>query len=142
MLTRQHVNDLAYEIVGCAIEVHKEIGPGVLESIYELCMIEELRRQSLKVVGQVPIKVHYKGKPLDAEYRIDLLVEDLIIVELKAVEEFIPVHRAQLLTYLKLLQKPKGLLINFNCANIVKEGLVPLVTPSFAELPEKVWMNH
>jgi GxxExxY protein len=134
MITQKVVNDLAYKIVGCAIEVHKQLGPGLLESIYERCLKYELELNGLKVRTQIPVEVNYKGKKIDSDLRLDLLVEDLIVVELKSVETMLPLFQAQLITYLKLLNKPKGLLINFNCENITK-SLIPIVTQEFAKLP-------
>lgn len=134
-LTKQQVNSLSYRIVGCAIEVHKQLGPGLLESVYENCFVDELKSQGLKVDRQVPVPIYYKGKDLGTNLVLDVLINDLIIVELKAVEVMIPVFKAQLLSYLKLTGKPKGLLINFHCEN-VKDHLVPLVTDVFANLPE------
>ena len=133
-ITKKYVNDVAYRIVGCAIEVHKQLGPGLLESVYELCLIDELKSQNLFVQRQVPVPINYKGKDLGNTLVLDLLVDELIIVEIKAVEIMIPVFKAQLLSYLKLTGKPKGLLINFHCENI-KDHLVPLVTDNFARLP-------
>jgi len=134
MITQKIVNDLAYKIVGCAIEVHKQLGPGLLENIYERCLKHELELNGLKVLTQIPVEVNYKGKKIDSDLRLDLLVEDLIVVELKSVETMLPLFQAQLITYLKLLKKPKGLLINFNCENITK-SLIPIVTQEFAKLP-------
>ncbi len=134
-ITKKYVNDLAYKIVGCAIEVHKQLGPGLLESVYETCFIDELIMQSFEVKRQVPVSIIYKGKDLGTTLVLDLVINDLIIVELKAVEMIIPVFKAQLLSYLKLTGKPKGLLINFHCENI-KDQLVPLVTDEFTKLPE------
>ncbi|MCF8237520.1 MAG: GxxExxY protein [Saprospiraceae bacterium] len=136
MKSKSEINEIAYRIVGSAIEVHKELGPGLLENIYEESLVMELELNGLKVKRQLEVPVQYKGVPLKSNYRIDLLVEDLIIVELKAVEEISPVFQAQLLTYMKLLKKPKGLLINFNVGNITYEGLVPLVIEYFKQLPE------
>lgn len=135
MITQKYVNNLAYQIVGAAIEVHREIGPGLLESIYERLLKHELFLRGFKVETQVNVPVLYKGKNIECDLRLDLLVEDLIIVEFKAVEKMIPLYEAQLLTYLKLLKKPKGLLINFNTNNITK-SLVPLVTEYFSILKE------
>ena len=135
MITQKCINDLAYKIVGCAIEVHQELGPGLLESVYEKCLIHELKLKGLEVSSQQLVPLSYKGESIDCNLKIDLIVNDLIIIELKAIEVILPVHQAQLLTYLKLLQKPKGLLINFNCENITKQ-LIPLVTDKFAELPK------
>ena len=107
-------------IIGAAIEVHKELGPGLLESVYEACLIEELDRRGLKVESQITFPLLYKGKKLDKEFRIDLLVEDKVIVELKAIDEILPVHEVQLVTYLKLTGKRLGLLINFNVPTLIK----------------------
>lgn len=134
-ITKQYVNNLSYKIVGSAIEVHKQLGPGLLESVYETCFVEELISKGLKVDRQFPVPIHYKGKDLGVNLVIDVLVNDLVIVELKAVAAMIPVFKAQLLSYLKLTGKPKGLLINFHCENI-KDHLVPLVTEEFSKLPD------
>ncbi|HSL88374.1 MAG TPA: GxxExxY protein [Ignavibacteriaceae bacterium] len=134
-ITKSYINNLAYKIVGCAIEVHKQLGPGLLESVYETCFVDELNSNGFYVQRQVPIPIIYKGKDLGTNLILDLLVNELIIIELKAVEVIIPVYKAQLLSYLKLTGKPKGLLINFHCENI-KDHLVPLVTAEFAKLPE------
>ena len=136
-MTQKVLNDLAYKIVSCAIEVHKQLGPGLLESIYEECFIEELRINDLQVAYQERIPLVYKGKLLKNELRLDVVVNDCIIVELKATEEIIPLFKAQLLSYLKLTGIPKGLLINFNCLNITSQGLVSLVTEKFANLPKE-----
>lgn len=136
MKSKGEINEIAYRIVGSAIEVHKELGPGLLENIYEESLVMELELNGLKIKRQLEVPVLYKGVQLKSNYRIDLLVEDMVIVELKAVEEISPVFQAQLLTYMKLLKKPKGLLINFNVGNITHEGLVPLVNEYFKQLPE------
>lgn len=135
MVTQKYINDIAYKIVGCAIEVHKQLGPGLLESVYEECLIEEMAESSLEVRKQIAVPIAYKGKELSSPLKLDLIVNDLVIVEIKSVEILIPVFKAQLLTYLKLTGKPKGLLINFNCENITKE-LVPLVTEEFGKYPK------
>jgi len=135
MITQKYVNDIAYKIVGCAIEVHKNLGPGLLESIYETCLIEELSNSGLAVQSQLFLPIKYKKKDLGGILKFDLLVNDLIILELKAVDIMIPLFKAQLLSYLKLTGKPKGLLINFHCENIV-EQMVPLVTEKFSKLPK------
>lgn len=135
MITQKLVNDVAYRIVGAAIEVHKHLGPGLLESIYETCLIEELREADLQVKSQVYVPIKYKNKDLGGTLKLDLLVNNLIIVELKAVDVMIPLFKAQLLSYLKLTGKPKGLLINFHCENIIQQ-MVPLVTEEFSKLPK------
>lgn len=105
---------LTREIIGGAIEVHRALGPGLLESVYEECLAHELTERGLRVVRQVPLPVVFKGKRLDCGYRIDLIVNDLVILEIKAIERVLSVHEAQLLSYLKLSGKKVGLLLNFH----------------------------
>lgn len=136
IVNQDYVNDMAYKIVACAIEVHKTLGPGLLESIYHSCLIEELEQSGLITESQVEVPVKYKGKDIGGKLRIDILVNELIIVELKSVESILPVHKAQLLSYMKLAHVPKGLLINFNCDNIVKQ-MVPLVNEIFSNLSKE-----
>ena len=109
-------------IVDAAYRVHKELGPGLLESVYEYCLIEELKSRNLTVNSQMKLPIIYRGKVLDKEFVIDILVENTIIVELKAVEMILPVHEVQLLTYLKLADKKLGFLINFNVP-LIREGI-------------------
>lgn len=132
MITQKSINNLAYKVIGCAIEVQKELGPGLLESIYQRCMEVELKNKNLSFQSQLKIPIKYKTVTMDCDLRLDILVEDLIIVELKTVETLLPLFHAQLLTYMKLLQKPKGLLINFNSDNIVN-NTVSLVNQHFNE---------
>ncbi len=113
MLTQQEMYDLMYDVRGAAMEVYNHFGPGLLESVYEKAMIQELTLRGLKVVSQVPISIMYKGAAIGDDLRLDLLVEDELIVELKSVEEIKDVYYKQLRTYLKLLDKSEGLLINF-----------------------------
>ncbi len=113
---------LATTIVDAAIKVHARLGPGLLESVYEACLAHELKNRGLKVATQVWLPVLYEGLQLDAGLRIDLLVEDQVVIELKAVEAVLPVHHAQLLTYLKLSGHRLGFLMNFNAA-LLKDGL-------------------
>jgi len=113
-------------IIGAAIEVHKSLGPGLLESAYEACLAYELRQLGFKVEQQLPLPVTYKHVRLDCGYRLDLLVEDAIIVEVKAVEQLAPIHDAQLLSYLRLSGKCVGLLLNFH-ARVLKDGLKRIV---------------
>lgn len=135
-LTKKFVDELTYQIIGAAIEVHKALGPGLLESVYHKCMKQELSLRKLHFLSELMVPVSYKGIDLDAELRCDLLVEDAIVTELKAVDASAPIHEAQLLTYMKLLQKPKGILINFNCANLFKEGQRTYVNELFRGLPD------
>ncbi len=137
MLTQKHINELSYKIIGYAIEVHKELGPGLLESVYEKCLAHLLQQNGHTINRQQIIPVDFKGLQLDCDLRLDLLVDNLVVVELKTVETILPVHEAQLLTYLKLLKKPKGILINFNCTNIFKEGQKTFVTEYFKNLPKE-----
>ncbi|MFK7934065.1 MAG: GxxExxY protein [Saprospiraceae bacterium] len=135
-LTKKIINGLTYEIIGAAIEVHREMGPGLLESIYEKCMVQELKLRGIEAVTQKSVPLFYKGIELDAELRYDLLVEDCIVVELKAVLKMIPIFEAQAMTYAKLLKVPKAILINFTCTNIFKEGQKTFVNEIFRVLPD------
>jgi GxxExxY protein len=116
-------NKLTETIIGAAIEVHRALGPGLLESAYEECLCHELDLRSVPYTRQAPLPVRYKGLDLDCGYRIDLLVQDNVVVELKSVENILPIHEAQLLTYLKLGGWQVGLLINFNVP-VLKQGIV------------------
>ena len=133
-MTQKYINTLSRTILGAAIEVHKELGPGLLENIYERCLAHILLEKGLKIVTQQKIPLEFRGLKLYCDLRFDLMVDDLIIVEIKTVERILPIHEAQLLTYLKLLKKPKGILINFNCTNIFKEGQKTMVTELFSSL--------
>lgn len=119
-------DELSNRIIGCAIEVHRTLGPGLLESTYEQCIAHELRQNKIAFKLQHPLPVHYKGMKLDCGYRVDLLVQDELIVELKSVDTLQGIHEAQLLTYMKLAQIHTGLLINFNTRRI-KDGMKRLV---------------
>lgn len=115
--------DLTKKIIGVAIDVHKELGPGLLESIYEECLAAELEDRKISFRRQLDLPVRYKGRVLDSAYRVDFLVEEKVIVELKSVEELLPIHEAQMLTYLKQGGWRLGLLINFN-VRVLKKGIV------------------
>lgn len=116
--------DLTERVIGAAIEVHREIGPGLMESAYEECLCHELHLRELVFTRQVPLPVRYKGINLDCGYRLDLVVEDSLVLELKCVEHILPVHEAQLLTYLKMTGKRVGLILNFNVAVLARGGIV------------------
>ena len=116
----QPLNDLSYLIIECGIEIHRALGPGLLESTYRKCMLYELGQRKLVVVAEKVVPVRYKELVLDAGYRVDLIVEDTIVVELKAIETVMPVHRQQVLTYLRHADKPLGLLMNFNVEVLTK----------------------
>jgi GxxExxY protein len=113
---------IAAEVVDSALKIHKKLGPGLLESAYEACLEHELKKRAFSVESQKPQPVHYDGIVIDVGYRIDLLINDLVIIELKAVAELAPIHQAQLTTYLKLSKKSLGLLINFNVP-LLKNGI-------------------
>ncbi|HMT72843.1 MAG TPA: GxxExxY protein [Chitinophagaceae bacterium] len=116
------INSITEKIIGCAIEVHKQLGPGMLESAYEECLYYELTSAGLQIERQKAVPVVYKEVKLDCGYRIDLLVENAIVVELKVADGFNPVHEAQILTYMKFAEKKTGLLINFN-VTLLKNGI-------------------
>jgi len=124
--TSRSLNDVTNLVIGAAIEVHRHLGPGLLESAYEECLCYELSQAGLCFRRQVSIPVQYKGLKLDCDFRVDLIVEDAVIVELKTVDQLAPIHTAQLLTYLKATNKPLGLIINFNVP-VLKQGLKRVV---------------
>ena len=136
MITQKHIQKISYDIMACAIEVHKYLGPGLLESIYQSCLVQELRLNNFLVKEQVEVPVIYKGVVTKDPLRLDILVNDIIIIEIKSVEILLPIHHAQAITYLKLSQKPKVLLINFNSVNLV-QGSKPFVDEVFASLPKE-----
>ena len=121
-MTELEYNNISRQIINAAIEVHKELGAGLLESVYEYCLLDELKRIGLFAERQVQVPVVYKGNKLDKDFFIDILVEDKVILELKSVDIILPIHEFQLLTYLKLSGKKLGLLINFNVP-LLKEGI-------------------
>jgi len=120
------INDLTYKIIGCVYKVHSELGPGLLESAYEVCLEHELLKAGLQVERQKPLPVIYDEIKLDAGYRIDILVNNQVILELKAVDEIAPIHQAQLMTYLKLSGLKLGLLLNFN-VQLMKTGIKRII---------------
>ena len=121
------LNHLSSQIIKAAIAVHRELGPGLLESVYQSCMVIELKSMNMNVQAEVPLPVLYRGQKVNEEgFRLDLLVEGLIIVELKSLEKVQPVHKKQLLTYLRLAKKPLGLLINFN-ESLLKDGITRVI---------------
>ena len=123
---RMDVDLLVDEVLDGAFEVHRTLGPGLLESVYEMALMQELRSRGLKVRRQIPIPISYKGEKLDIGFRIDLLVEDCLLVELKSVEQIHIVHRRQVLTYLRVLDYRIGLLLNFGAA-WMKDGIVRII---------------
>ncbi len=137
MLTQKLLNDLTYKIIGYAIEIHKELGPGLLESVYESCMAHILLQNGHSVKRQQNVPIIFRGITLETELRFDLMVDDLVIVEIKSVDALAPIFDAKLLTYMRFMEKPKGILINFNCVNIFKEGQKTLVNNLYALLPKE-----
>jgi GxxExxY protein len=119
-------DEVSNKIIGCAIKVHSELGPGLLESIYETCLVYELNELGLKVEQQKALPIKYKGIDLNTQLRIDVLVEDSVLIELKSVENISNLHVAQTLTYLKLSEKKLGLILNFNCTTM-KQGIKRLI---------------
>lgn len=122
MINKTFLDNLEYRLTGACIEVHKLLGPGLLESIYQKCLMRELHLQNINFSAEERVTIYYKDILLDTELRADLFIENCMILELKSVEKILPIHEAQILTYMKLLNVPKGLLINFNCTNIVQNG--------------------
>lgn len=120
-MDKADLNHLSKEILDASIAVHREMGPGLLESVYEYCLTKELQLRGINVENQVPIPLYYKGELLHKDFRIDILVDNEIIIELKAVEMILPVHEAQIISYLKLTNKKLGFLINFNVP-LLKDG--------------------
>jgi GxxExxY protein len=135
-MTKKEVTQLSYEIIGFAIKVHKELGPGLLESIYEECLKYELESNGYDVKQQLTVKINYYDLETKTDLKIDLLVNDCVVVELKVVENILPIHEAQLLSYMKLLRRPQGLLINFKTTNITK-STKPFVNDYFAMLKDE-----
>lgn len=135
-LTKKEVTQLSYEIVGYAIKVHKKLGPGLLESVYEECLKYELEKNGYDVKQQLIIKIEYDELELESQLRLDLLVNDCVVVELKTVDSFHPIHEAKIITYMNLLKRPQGLLINFNTTNITK-STKPFVNEYFQMLVDE-----
>ncbi|HRI25007.1 MAG TPA: GxxExxY protein [Ferruginibacter sp.] len=133
-VSKQYLDRLTYKVIGCAIEVHKHLGPGLLESVYEKCFLKELMLRGISFKNQVWVPIEYKGLKLDVELRLDVLIEDILCVELKAIEGLLPIHDTVLLSYMQMLQKPKGILINFHCTNLFKQGQKTLVNNLFESL--------
>ena len=125
---------LSGKVIGCAIEVHRQLGPGLLEGAYQQCLAHEMHLTGLSFKIQQPMPVEYKGVTLDCGYRLDMLIEDFLVVELKAVEVILPIHEAQLLTYMKLAKVPLGLLINFN-VRLLKSGIKKFAISKFSANP-------
>jgi GxxExxY protein len=120
--TKKAIDDLSYKILGAAIEVHRYLGPGLLESVYQKCLAIEFSNQRISFTQELEIPIIYKSHLIENQFRFDFLVEELIVVELKSVSEILPIHHAQVINYINLLKAPKGILINFNVANLFHQG--------------------
>lgn len=136
MITKKYLDKLTYDVIGAAIEVHKALGAGLLESVYHECLKHELKSKSINFLTEAIVPISFKGLTLETDLRCDLFVENCLVAELKAVAELAPIHEAQLLTYMKLLKAPKGILINFTCTNLFKQGQKTFVNEFFRNLPE------
>ena len=134
MITQSFLTDLTYKINGAAIEVHKNLGPGLLEMVYHKCMIEEFTLRNINFKSECVVPLTYKGKSLNCDLRCDFFVENLIVLEIKSVSEIHDIHRAQLLNYMNLLKVPKGILLNFNVINLYHEGQETLVNKYYEML--------
>ncbi len=136
VITKQYLKDIVYEVNGSAIEVHKSIGPGLLESVYHKCMKHELELRHINFKSELYVPVNYKGMDIYADLRCDFFIENCLVVELKATEKIIPIYVAQIITYMKLLKAPMGLMINFNCTNIFNEGQKTYVNELYRNLQD------
>lgn len=134
-LSQKYLDDLTYEVLGAVIEVHKSMGRGLLESVYQECLKEELRHRKINFLTEFKIPVIYRDKELEIGFRCDMFIENCLVLELKAVQDISNNYEAQLLNYMKLLKAPKGLLVNFNCNNIFNEGQKTYVNEYFKQLP-------
>ncbi|RDC57171.1 GxxExxY protein [Pedobacter chinensis] len=140
-MTKKEITQLSFEIIGCAIKVHKALGPGLMESIYEKCLRYELEKNGFKVSQQFLIPIIYDEMEMDIDLRLDLLIEDSIVVEVKAITNILPVHEAQILTYMKLVNAPQGILINFYTDNITKSAKY-FVNDFFRIYQRSKWKIH
>lgn len=135
-ITKSYLTDLTYQVNGAAIEVHREIGSGLLESAYHDCMKKELTIRGINFQTELIVPFDYKGFPITTKFRCDLFIENCLVVELKACAKILPIQEAQILTYMKLLKAPKGILYNFNVVNLYREGQKTFVNEYFRNLPE------
>jgi GxxExxY protein len=134
--SKKYLDDLTYELIGAAIEVHKVLGPGLLESAYHQCLSHELSLRRISFKTEVIIPIEYKDIEFETSLRCDLFIDEIFVVELKAIESVLPIHEAQLLTYMKLLKIPKGMIVNFNVLNIFKDGQKTFVNEIYRNLPD------
>ena len=135
-ISKKYLSDLTYTLLGCFINVHKELGPGLLEKVYHQCLIEELKYEIISFKSELEVPIKYREKEIDTKLRVDLLIQNCLVVELKSVKEIQPIFEAQILTYMHLLKAPKGIIVNFNCLNLFKQGQKTFVNDIFRELSE------
>lgn len=136
MITQKFLDELSFNVIGACIEVHRTIARGLLENVYHECLKEELTYRKINFLTEMNVPLIYRNKELNTNLKCDLFVENCLVVELKATSELNPIYEAQLMTYMKLLKAPKGILINFNCFNIFKEGQKTFVNEYFKLLPK------
>lgn len=134
MITQAYITDLTYTINGACIEVHKILGPGLLESVYHKCLEEEFRLRNINFQSELKIPIIYKGKEINCEFFCDFLIEDLIVLELKSVSSITDIHKAQIINYINLMKKPKGILVNFKVKNLYHDGQETFVNKYYETL--------
>jgi GxxExxY protein len=135
-ITKSYLTDLTYQINGAAIEVHKFLGPGLLESVYHKCLKKELNLRGISFKSELLVPIVFKDLEIETDLRCDLFIENCIVLELKAIEIILPIHHAQLMTYMKLLESPKGILYNFHSVNLYKDGQKTFVNEYFRNLED------
>ena len=136
MITKTYLKDLTYQVTGAAIEVHKRLGPGLLESVYHKRLAKELEIRGINFVSEYKIPYFYKGFDVDIDFRCDFLIEDILVLEIKSCDEVHPIHIAKLMNYMNLLESPKGLMINFNVINLFLDGQKTYVNDYFRNIPD------
>jgi GxxExxY protein len=137
MLTKKYFDDLTRKIIGAAIEVHKKLGPGLLEKVYQKCLEREFQLCGIKAISEEIVPINYKGQTLESDLRADFIVENCFIVEIKAVQEMNPIFDAQVISYMKMKKSPKGIIINFHVKNIFYEGQKTFVNELYRDLPDQ-----
>jgi len=135
-LTKSYLTDLTYQINGAAIEVHKFLGPGLLESVYHKCLKKELNLRGISFKSELLVPIVFKDLEIETDLKCDLFIENCIVLELKAIEIILPIHHAQLMTYMKLLESPKGILYNFHSVNLYRDGQKTFVNEYFRVLED------
>jgi GxxExxY protein len=135
-MTKAIINELTFKVNAAIIEVHKILGPGLLENVYHKCLMYELDLRKIRFHSEISIPITYKDLNLTTDFRCDLLIENCIIIEIKAVQEIIPFFKAKLINHMKLTETPKGILVNFNVSNIMREGHHTFINKFYEELPE------